>query len=343
MKLRYLNYLEDWPGKDGYRISFTPKGLCTSLICPWIIVTGESGKVYQFMRGYGIADPSLVLTFGGYVGNGVLDIQGDLLYSFRELPAAEPFHIRETPDEVLYGSAHHELSLADAAFRWKDADGRIDVHARPIGQPATFWIPQQDGMPHAMLSRSHLGLVAGSIDDDPVRGLWTHDHMYSTPGVPFMETEFVKRVHNYWMNWLVEYSDGSYEGGTAWRGKPGTGFAAAHHVVDGVSTARSDARISAEWTDRGSVSVLRLTLGSDVEIEFEQHGSFDWPIHTYGTVCSISREKQVVRSWNYTEHFPHNFGLVEDLQRYDAALRGRYPSLQGMMEGARVVDGRLVY
>ena len=164
------------------------------------------------------------------------------------------------------------------------------------------------------------------------------DCIYSTPGLTFRETEFTTRLHNYWMDWLVEYEDGGYEGGFAWRGMPGTGFAAAHHIVDGVSRARNDARITVERTDRGTMQMVTLSLGSEVELAFAQGGSYDWPIHTHGTAVSSSRERTIARSWNYSENFPLNWELVEEYQAAHAALYGRYPSLQQLLSGARVID-----
>jgi hypothetical protein len=340
----YHNYLEDAPSKDAYRMSYEPvSGLGTALISPWVIVNGASGATYQFMRGYGVSDPSVVLNFGTFKGNGVLDAQGPLVYPFTELPVLETFTVSETDDAVVYASKHHTLSLGAKGYEWIDADGRIELHGSLLGQPCTFWIPQQQGMDYPMLSRSHLGWVTGVIDGDPVEGLWMHDQMYSTPGLPFLESGFLRYVHNYWMNWLIEYEDGSFEGGHAWRGKPGTDFAAAHHYIDGRSIARSDARISAEFTDRGSIHTVRLQLGDDVSVEFEQHGSFDWPIHTYGTVKSISRDKKVKRSWNYTEHFPLNWQLVEDYLHAAARLYGKFPSFQGIVRDGVIRNGKLVF
>ncbi len=78
------------------------------------------------------------------------------------------------------------------------------------------------------------------------------DYIYSRPGAMWTEMGMLTKPHNLWLNWLVEYDDGGYEGGYAWRGRPGTGFAAAHHVVDEVSTARSDAEMVTHFTGRGS-------------------------------------------------------------------------------------------
>jgi hypothetical protein len=255
----------------------------------------------------------------------------------------EKFSVTETDDAVIYASKHHTLILGVKGYEWIDANGRIQLNASPLGQPCTFWIPQQPGMDYPMLSRSHLGWVTGVIDGDPVEGLWMNDQMYSTPGLPLLESRFLHCVHNYWLNWLVESEDDTFEGGHAWRGKPGTNFTAAHHYADGQSVARTDARISADFTERGSIRTLRLQLGDDLKIEFDQHGSLDWPIHSYGTVKSIWRHKKVKRSWNYTEHFPLNWQLIEDYQHSSARLFGKFPSLQDIVSDGVIRDGKLVF
>jgi hypothetical protein len=150
------------------------------------------------------------------------------------------------------------------------------------------------------------------------------------------EMGMLTKLHNLWLNWLVEYEDGSLEGGYAWRGRPGTGFAAAHHFVDGASTARSDAVLTTARTDRGTVSAVNLRLG-DLSVDLAQHGSTDWPLHTCGTVSAINREKPIAKSWNYTEAFPLNWWAVADYQAAHHALFGCYPSFRRLMDGA-VVD-----
>jgi hypothetical protein len=342
--MRYTNYLSPAPTVDSFRLSHKPAhGLATSLVCPWVLVTGESGATYQFMRAYALPEPNSVVNFGAFKGAGELDKQAPLVYPFSEHPAVEVYEITEDANSVTYASPTHSLRLGTDEFRWVDANGRIDLTANLLGQPCTFDVPPQTGFKHPHVSRSHLARVTGIIDGDPVDGIWMHDHIYSTPGVNFRETEFTQVLHNFWMNWLVEYDDGTVEGGYAWRGRKGTGFAAAHHYVDGVSHARNDARLSFKHTERGSIETLTLKLGNDLEVEFEQHGSLDWPIHTYGTVKSISRDKKVVKSWNYSEQFPDNWGLVEEYQLAYAKLFAKYPSLQGLLSGAAVIDNNIVW
>ena len=169
------------------------------------------------------------------------------------------------------------------------------------------------------------------------------DYIYSRSDLMWREMGMLTKLHNLWVNWLVEYDDGSYEGGYAWRGRPGNGFAAAHHCLDGVSTARADARMETERTDRGTITRVRLTLGDELEVVLDQLGSLDWPLHTVGTVSSTSRGKQIVKSWNYTEYFPLNWPAVAEYQQAHRSLFGRYPSFQRLMADARIVDEHLVF
>lgn len=157
------------------------------------------------------------------------------------------------------------------------------------------------------------------------------------------EMGMLTKLHHLWLNWLVEHEDGGWEGGYAWRGRPGTGFAAAHHVVDGVSSARSDAVVTTHHTARGGVAKVDLALGDEVSLTLEQAGSTDWPLHTCGTVGATSRGRAIARSWNFTEYFPLNWHAVVDYQAAHRGLYGRYPSFARLMAGGRVVDDLLVF
>lgn len=339
--MRYFTYLEE-PTLESYQLHYAPRhDLSTVLICPWVVVTGESGTVYHTMRALCLPGQGQTMNFGTYRGNGELDRAGDLLYSFKEFPAVESFAVAHSAESVVYDSPSFRLEEGVHEYRWTEAGGRVDLHATRLGSACTFWVPEQPGFAHPIMSRSHLGKVTGTIDGDPVEGIFMVDHIYSRPGLSFKETDFTTKLHHYWMNWLVEYEDGSLEGGFTWRGQPGTNFSAAHHFVDGASRARTDARLEISRTEAGTMSRVKLSLGDDLEVDFEQHGSMDWPIHTYGTVRSTSRSKKVVKSWNYSENFPINWGLVEEFQAAHSALYGRYPSLKGILDSVRVDDGRL--
>lgn len=342
--MRYVTYLEGEPTLAAYRLDHAPRAeLAPVFICPFVVVTGRSGAMYNSMRGFQANDKGSVMNMGTYRLNGVLDEQCPMLFPWSDAPVSEPYWVVEDRDTVSYRSAHSRLDLGVREYRWEDAGGRLDLTARRLGQVCTFWVPEQPGYRHPQMLRSHLGVATGQIDGDPVEGLFMLDFIYSFPGAMWTEMGMLTKLHNLWLNWLVEYEDGRHEGGFAWRGRAGTGFAAAHHFVDGVSTARTDARISTQHTQRGTVERVTLGLG-DLTVELEQVGSLDWPLHTCGTVPSISTARPIKRSWNYTEYFPVNWSAVADYQAAHRGLFGKPPSFQRLMQGARVDEQeRLVF
>lgn len=342
--MRYLVYLEPEPTLDCYRLSHAPRAdLAPVFICPFVVVTGESGAMYNSMRGLQANTKGSVMNMGTYRLDGVLDGQCPMLFAWSDAPVSEPYRVVEDRDAVSYLSEHFRLDFGGRCYHWEDAGGRLTLDVERLGQVCTFWVPEQSGYEHPQMLRSHLGFATGQIDGDPVRGLFMLDYIYSRPGAMWTEMGMLTKLHNLWINWLVEYEDGGLEGGYAWRGRPGTGFAAAHHFADGVSTARSDARIETFHTARGTVERVRLELG-DLNLELEQSGSLDWPLHTCGTVSSISTGRAVAASWNYTEYFPVNWSAVADYQAAHQALFGKPPSFRKLMEGARIDEAeRLVY
>lgn len=337
--MRYQVFLEE-PSLDSHRLGYSPRdGFGTILVGMWAVLTGESGATYNLMRGLPLPDTGTALNFGAYKGTGILDEHPPLAFSFREHPVIESFAEEQGDDAIVYTGPSFRVEIGLDRYRWTDAKDRVQLDATTLGKPCTFFVPKQGRFEHPIMSRSHLAKVTGTFDGDRVEGVLNLDHYYSTPGINFRELGVTAKLHNYWMNWLVEYEDGGLEGGFAWRGMPGLNFGAAHHFVDGRSVARSDARIDVERTERGTMEKVTLALGQDLTVEFGQHGSFDWPLHTYGTVSSISRPRKVVKSWNYSENFPLNWDVIEDYQQAHAGLYGRYPSLNGMFKGARVIDG----
>ena len=205
-------------------------------------------------------------------------------------------------------------------------------------------MPEQEGYSLPQLLRSHTAKAKGSINGDPVEGLFMLDIIYSRPGHTFSEVPMCTKLHNLWLNWLVEYTDGSYEGGYTWRGRTGSGFAATHHIVDGLSTARSDSTIVTTYTEgRGTVMKNHVQLGNEVTFELEQYGCCDWPIHTCGTVAATSRDKKIAKSWNYTEYFPQNAAEMMEFQKAYSAFIGRPARMGRIYSQARVENDYLVF
>jgi hypothetical protein len=342
--MKYYVYLEDEPTLEHYRLSHTPRtGYGPVFLCPFVVVTDAEGNMYNAMRGIQGVSKGTAMNYGVYKLNGELDEQCPMLYSYRDVPVVEPYWVVEDRDAVSYVGDSYRFDFGVDEYHWMDANGEVDLHARRLGQVCTFWVPEQEGYEYPQMLRSHLGRVEGTIGGVPVSGLFMLDYIYSRPDAMWSDMGMLTKLHNLWMNWLVEYEDGTYEGGYAWRGRPGNGFAAAHHVVDGVSTARSDARMVTQRTERGTITSLDLELGNDLKVTLAQKGSCDWPLHTCGTVSAISTGKPIARSWNYTEYFPLNWPAVADYQTAHQALFGRYPSFQRLMKGARVEDQLLVF
>jgi hypothetical protein len=342
--MRYLSYLEAEPTLDSYRLSHAPRdGLSPVFICPFVVLGNERGELFNAMRGIQGRHKGSALNMGIYRLDGNLDDQLPLHIPWDEAPVSEPYHVVEDRDAVSYVGGSFRLDWGVDTYGWEDAGGRLKLQARRLGQVATFWVPEQPGYDHPQMLRSHLGKVEGTLDGEPVEGLFMLDYIYSSPGAMWSEMGMLTKLHHYWLNWLVEYEDGSLEGGYAWNGRSGTGFAAAHHFANGVSTARSDAEITASRTGRGSIERVELKLGNDLSLELEQRGATDWPLHTCGVVASISTGKRIAKSWNYTEYFPLNWGAVADYQEAHFALYGRYPSFRRLMSGGVIEDDQLVF
>lgn len=341
--LRYQSYLEQ-PSLAGFRFDHSPlAGTTLVFICPFVVCTSESGRMFQLMRGVNGRHKGVTLNFGIYEVTDELDRQGPFLYNAREAPLLEPLLVRDDGTTVSYDGDSFSLKFGLNGYRWMDAGGKVNLAIEPVGSVSTFSIPAQDRLAHPQVLRSHMGRVTGTIDGETVSGLFMADFIYSRPDLLWNEMGMMTELHNVWLNWLVEYEDGGYEGGLAWRGRPGTDFAAAHHVVDGISTGRCDAVIEFDTTERGTPTVVRLSLGTDTHVVLEQRGSQDWPMHTCGTVSSINRDRKIKRSWNYTEFYPLNWPNVLEYFKGYEALHGRPPSWRKTFEGARIRDQRVVW
>jgi hypothetical protein len=85
-------------------------------------------------------------------------------------------------------------------YRWTDSGGRLELKARRLGQVCTFWIPEQEGYQHPQMLRSHLGKATGTLDGEPVEGLFMLDYIYSRPDAMWTEMGMLTKLHNLWLN-----------------------------------------------------------------------------------------------------------------------------------------------
>jgi hypothetical protein len=341
--LRYQSYLEE-PTLAGFCMDHVPlAGTGLVFICPFVVCSSESGRMFQLMRGVNGRQKGVTINFGIYEVTDELDVQGPFLYKANDAPILEPLKVRLDGSTVVYEGDHFSLQFGLDGHRWIDADGKVDLVIEPVGKVSTFSIPMQDRLAHPQVLRSHMGRVRGMIDGEEVAGLFMVDFIYSRPDLLWDEMGMMTELHNVWVNWLVEYEDGGYEGGLAWRGRPGTEFMAAHHVIDGVSTGRCDAKIEFDTTERGTPTIVRLSLGNDTHVELSQRGSQDWPMHTCGTVRNINRDRKIKRSWNYTEFYPLNWPAVIEYFRAYEGLYGKPPSWRQTFANARIEGEQVVW
>jgi hypothetical protein len=337
----YYSYIER-PPLDAFALQHAPRPeLAKMVVTWWMQVTGESGNAYNLIRAIGMPTKDVIRSFGALRGSGNIDVRADPFVAHAELPPAEPFWTETRADAIVYCGSSFEITMTADGYRWLDASGRIDLTAERLGDACSVWIPPQPGCAPGFLDRSHLCIVAGTIDGDPVRGTFMDDHLYSAPGATMRDVGFAGTIENYWTHWLVEYDDGSLEGGAAWRGDPATGFTHAHHYVDGHSRARRDGTINIERNAHGSMTQLTLAF-PEATFTFAQDGSYDWPFHTYGRLVCSSRDKTVARSWQYIENWPTNMNAIDDYQTAYAHLYGRGYSMRRLIDGARFKDETLI-
>ena len=98
--LRYQSYLEQ-ASTEGFRMSHVPMpGLGLVFICPFIVCSSESGRMFQLMRGVNGRQKGATLNFGIYEVTDELDTQGPFLYNAREAPVLEPLKVEDDGERI---------------------------------------------------------------------------------------------------------------------------------------------------------------------------------------------------------------------------------------------------
>jgi hypothetical protein len=219
--VRYYSYVEGEPTLDAYRLSHGPReDLSPVFLCPFFVVSDAEGNLYNGMRGVQATDKGTTMNMGVYRLNGKFDEQCPYLFPWADAPASESYWVVEDRDAVSYVGDHHRLDFGIDEYGWEDASQKVMLRAKRLGQVCTFWVPRQEGIEYPQMLRSHLGKATGTIEGKPVEGLFMLDYIYSRPDAMWSEMGMLTKLHNIWLNWLVEYEDGSYEGGLGFRGGP---------------------------------------------------------------------------------------------------------------------------
>jgi len=162
--MRYHVYLEGEPTLESYRLSHQPwADYAPVFICPFVVVTDGSGRLYNAMRGIQGQSKNETMNMGVYRLDGRLDDQCPVLFPYSENPIAERFRITESADAVSYVGDTWRFDFGVDRYRWADWSGRLELTARRLGQVCTFWFPEQEGYEYPQMLRSHLGKATGTL------------------------------------------------------------------------------------------------------------------------------------------------------------------------------------
>lgn len=309
---------------DNYRPDFTPRpelGMCGLWPCQALV--GESGNRYWFMltiasegtKTVSVSDASVIPDAGLTARSSPLLIDGE------HLRTRHHYEFTEAGDrlEFRFPSGGH-LVMDPKQYHWVDFGGKIDLTVTQKGDGVFFWIPRQDRIDCPIYHQSQTGLVEGYVDGDPVFGLSLLDYVWARPNQSWVLTEAFLEIEKHWTMWLVEYEDGTFDGGYAWSAKPPLIFDAGHLIQNEVSTGCQTAVTTPTFGDAGLPEHLHIDYGGQYAVELGFTHLADFPFHPVGHVESTSAGKPIKRSIAVTEWVPDN---IEDL------LYGRVPGCSG--------------
>jgi hypothetical protein len=84
--------LEAEPTLDSYRLNYQPwTNYSAVFICPFLVLTSESGDMLNLMRGIQWQQKVEAVNFGIYKLDGRLDQQCPMYYPLSEVPLVEPY------------------------------------------------------------------------------------------------------------------------------------------------------------------------------------------------------------------------------------------------------------
>jgi hypothetical protein len=340
--MEYYSYLEA-PRLDAYSVEHQPRpGLPAAVVSFTALLTDSSGATYSLLRAIGITRKDLATQLGLQRGRGSVDAAAELVIPFNEVPVTEPCWTERTRETVTFAGPSFRIELGADEITWRDAGGRIELTIERLGQDGLLWIPPQPAFPQGLADRNYLGRARGTIDGEPVEGLFIDDRNYTRPDIPYYELG-LPRIELCWFGWLTEDEGGSCEAGTAWIGRPQRAVAHAHHYRDGISAIGLNPTVDLRRSGtRGAIERARLSLASGTTFEIEVRGYLDWPFHGYGTVSTSGSRAPIAKSWCFIESWPLNQEALEHHLRAHHQLYGRYPSLGRLLSDARIDEQILV-
>ena len=311
-----------------YRPQFTPRAgeleVCGFWPCQALV--GASGKRYWFMLTVGDANRPIVQVSDASVipDPGFRRTSSPVLIEGMELRRHHRYEYQDGEREVTYRfRTDGYLRMDPRSYDWRDFGGAIDLHVRQVGEAVYFRIPVQDRITHPIYHQSQTGLVTGEINGDAVFGLSLLDFVWTTPRTSWLNTEAFRKIERHWSMWLVEYEDGTFDGGYAWSAKEPFTFNAGHLIRNEVSSACQTAKSTVRFSAIGLPQNISIDYGGQYGVELEFTHLADWPLHPVGHVASTSAAKPIKRSIAITEWIPDN---ISDL------LDGKVPGCRSYLD-----------
>jgi hypothetical protein len=154
------------------------------------------------------------------------------------------------------------VTLRPQHFRWKDADGELDLEFRALGPALKYLCP---GEREDEMYMSEFCRVTGTLQGSPVKGFGGIDCSFGTPGIGWLQSKIYRLLEKYWIVWANRYDDDSVEYGICFDGE--ADFNLAFVVRDG-TVGISDCSIDMKEFDDGFPRQATVTM-ADEEYRFD--------------------------------------------------------------------------
>jgi hypothetical protein len=329
------------PDLESFRLEYSPRdGLETCGYWPCVALRGESGNYYWVMLTVNestlpiaqVSDASVIHEPGFRQHSSPLIVPDMEIRRFRR------FEFEDHGDNLEYRfkwGGH--CKIWPDKYEWWDLNGAVDLKIQQLGDAVYFRIPLQERIKFPIYHQSQTGVVSGNINGDPVFGLSLLDVVWTRPNKSWYDSECLRYIEQNWTMWLVEYEDGTYDGGYAWNGKEGWKFDAGHLIQNNVSTACQTARSTVTSHEIGLPERIDIDYGGHYQVQCDFTHQADWPMHLVGKVSATSAGKKIKDSMVVTEWIPYN---MDDI--LDGKIPGlnKYPDLHKFK--STIVNQRIV-
>lgn len=301
MSVRYEVTIEA-PSPHVYAPEYVSDGQGRAGLWLAAVLTGASGHSYFAMRGFDDLRSGGTQAYTFHVLDDPARPHREL-FSELALQRFEDYQTDVGTDNCRLRSRSAQFSARGAAFEWRDAEGRFDLYGQRLGSTCIYQLPRQEGVEIPFRLVSQMARVEGTVDGDAVVGVMPIDQTFAPSGMTYFQLPLTRSLERQCSVWLAEYADGTTDAGVVWEGKGDTGFAPAHLVLAGTSTAHQRASTDTSLDDTQRVTAVRLQI-NDVAVQLGQKLHADPPTHSFGEVAAITGRPAPVRSFTLVERLP---------------------------------------